>query len=82
LLNTLSETPRPTVNDTSNQHIAFELWLIEGKGQFHLFYWQKYRLIIPAGQSVVIWIAVGMDRDPFWTWSFAGARRAAVVECL
>jgi hypothetical protein len=45
----------------------------DGKGQFHFFigrsagsasdfYYQKGRLIIPAGQSVVIWIAVGMDR--------------------
>jgi hypothetical protein len=63
LLNTLSETPRPTVNDASKQHIAFELWLTEGgKDQFCDFYWQKYQLIIPAGQSVICGIAVGMDR--------------------
>jgi hypothetical protein len=62
LLNTLSETPRPTVNDTSNQHIAFELWLTEGKDQFCDFYYQKGRFIIPAGQFVISGIAVGMDR--------------------
>jgi len=62
LLNTLSETPRPTVNDASKQHIAFELWLTEGKDQFCDFYYQKGRFIIPAGQSVICGIAVGMNR--------------------
>jgi hypothetical protein len=42
----------------------------DGNGQFCVFYWQKYQLIITAGQSVISGITSGMNREPVMNMEF------------
>jgi hypothetical protein len=42
----------------------------DGKGQFCVFYWQKYQIIITAGQSVISGITSGMNRAPVMDMEF------------
>jgi len=102
LVNTLPETPHPIINDASKQHIPLHfgeqrvkansaIFIGRNAGSASDFYYQKGRFIISAGQSVIIGIAVGMNRAsvinmefrrdekgrPWWSVCEIGAMKGA-----
>jgi hypothetical protein len=48
----------------------FTFFIGRSAGSASDFYYQKGRLIIPAGQSVISGIAVGMGRKPMMSMGF------------